>query len=193
MAISRLCSIPNCGKGGRITRGLCSAHYHRLCRHGDPLGGGTSHGDLLAWITAHASYEGDDCLKWPFNDHPAGPGATYIDGKKVKVTRVMCELAHGPAPSPDHEAAHSCGKAHEGCIHPGHLRWDTHKGNHEDRIDHDTANRGETNGQARLTSDDVLAIRAMSEDFTQTVIAAKFGVSRQTISDIQRRRRWHWL
>jgi len=38
MASSRLCSIPNCSKP-HFTQGFCCAHYRRLQRHGDPVGG----------------------------------------------------------------------------------------------------------------------------------------------------------
>ncbi len=192
MANSRLCSIPNCCKPAR-TRGWCGAHYHRYLRHGSPTGGSTAHGELLSWIDAHRTYRGEECLIWPFNNHPSGPGVTYIGGKKVKVTRIMCEKANGPAPSPRHEAAHNCGKGHEWCIHPQHLRWDTHHGNQLDRIEHGTSNRGETNGQSILTADDVRQIRALKGKATQSELADVFGVVRQTVSDIQRGRRWAWL
>lgn len=35
----RICQIDGCGRK-HVARGLCGAHYHRLSRHGDPLGGG---------------------------------------------------------------------------------------------------------------------------------------------------------
>lgn len=40
-AHTRECSLSGCGKPA-ITRGMCNAHYRRLLRHGDPLGGGPS-------------------------------------------------------------------------------------------------------------------------------------------------------
>jgi hypothetical protein len=42
MATTLICSIPNCDKGGRLKRGLCSPHYQRWRAHGDPLAGGSS-------------------------------------------------------------------------------------------------------------------------------------------------------
>lgn len=186
------CTVPGCGRKAR-GHGLCGAHYMRQRRTGDPTGSNRSEAELLTWIRDHVDYSGDGCLTWPFNTHPNGSGATYIEGKKCKSTRIMCELAHGPSPSPDHEAAHNCGKGHEWCIHPQHLRWDTHHENQLDRIEHGTANRGETNGQAKLTADDVRAIRAMQGSATQQDIADRFEVSRRTISDIHRGRRWSWL
>lgn len=46
MAITRLCSIPGCGKL-HVARGFCSKHYQRLKKHGDPL--------FSTW------YEGAEC------------------------------------------------------------------------------------------------------------------------------------
>ncbi|OHV81608.1 hypothetical protein LCM4573_21220 [Rhizobium sp. LCM 4573] len=165
----------------------------RQRRTGDPLGSNRREAKLLKWIRDHAEYDGDGCLTWPFHKHPVAPGDTYIEGRKAKATRIMCEIAHGPAPSPDHETAHSCGMAHEWCIHPQHLRWDTHKGNHEDRIEHGTSNRGEHNGRAKLTAADVRAIRELRGKATQEDIADRFNVSRRTIGDIYNGRRWAWL
>jgi len=34
--IPKKCTIGGCGKGGRITRNLCSGHYHKYLRYGDP-------------------------------------------------------------------------------------------------------------------------------------------------------------
>lgn len=57
----------------------------------------------------------------------------------------------------------------EGCHNDGNyknnkldnLRWDTHKGNHQDRLRHGTSNRGIKNGCAKLTDDCVRSIRSM--------------------------------
>lgn len=38
MAVTRLCSVPDCGKRHKA-RGYCLAHHHRFMRYGDPLGG----------------------------------------------------------------------------------------------------------------------------------------------------------
>jgi hypothetical protein len=59
-------------------------------------------------------------------------------GHFERATRVMCKLAHGPAPTPKHHAAHSCGKGHEACINPKHLRWATPRENAADAKLHGT-------------------------------------------------------
>src|SRR5690606_15358396 len=34
--IAKKCSIDGCENGGRITKNLCSSHYHKYLRYGDP-------------------------------------------------------------------------------------------------------------------------------------------------------------
>jgi hypothetical protein len=138
-------------------------------------------------------------LIWPFARHePKRGGRGYgklrgSDGGERYAHRVMCELVHGDPPSPTHQAAHNCGQGHLGCVNPHHLRWDTTQGNADDRVIHGTENKGSRNGQAKLTEDDVIAIRKLLGHETQRKIANRFGVSRVTVSDIARGRRWGWL
>lgn len=40
----------------------------------------------------------------------------------------MCELFHGPAPTPEHEASHLCDQNWL-CVMPFHLIWETKKEN----------------------------------------------------------------
>ncbi|WP_143535381.1 hypothetical protein [Rhizobium sp. N122] len=196
MADLRLCSIPDCGNA-RKTKCYCNAHYKRLRRHGNPLGGRTRtpNGELLPWIHEVALHHtGTDCLTWPF-----GRGATKdygmlrVDDKMVYTHRYICELVHGSPPTPDHDAAHSCGKGHEGCVAPGHLDWKTRAENVADTLVHGTRNRGERNGQAKLTEADVRIIIALNGTETRCKMADRFGVSSRAIADIHRGRRWAWL
>jgi hypothetical protein len=75
------------------------------------------------------------------------------------------------------------------------LRYDTPKGNHADRLKHGTSNRGENHGQARLTAEDVRAIRAeyAAGGVTQQAIADRYRVSRLTVGDAINRRTWAHL
>ena len=75
----------------------------------------------MEWLRDHVSFEGDECLIWPFTRMSGYAGHITIDGHQQYACRVMCGLAHGPAPTPRHETAHSCGNGVEGCINPKHL------------------------------------------------------------------------
>src|SRR5687767_14275504 len=99
MATQRICSIPDCGKK-HFGRGWCAAHWVRWQRHGDPLGGGIPHGEAQRYFRdVVLSYDGDECLRWPYADDGKGYGVMRLDGKIAYVHRRVCEYARGPAPS----------------------------------------------------------------------------------------------
>lgn len=143
------CKIDGC-KGYAFGHGYCGKHYQRLRRSGDPLGGRTMVGDPLKFIHEVAvPFTGDECLTWPYARTLAGYGALKLNGQ-LTVSRFVCELAHGAPSSEDLVAAHSCGKGHEGCVNPKHLRWATQKENMADKIIHGTAHNGYTKARAAL-------------------------------------------
>jgi hypothetical protein len=139
-------------------------------------------------------YDGDECLIWPFYRNAGGYGLLRDQGRSRDAHRVICEVAHGLPPTQFHEAAHTCGNGHLGCVTKGHLVWKTHRENEADKISHGTILRGESNANAKLTRDNVLSIRAeLSGHRTKTAIAAQFGVSIRTVSQIQSGNLWGWL
>lgn len=190
------CAIEGCDRD-HLARGYCVVHYNRLLLHGDPLGGGhyrASNGEPMAWLLDHVDHDGDECLPWPYGRCSKGYAQVHLpDGRKVQATRVMCAEAHGEPIDPELQAAHSCGKGHEGCIHPGHLRWATVVENHADKIEHGTIIRGEAQHQAKLTADQVLEIRASAGVVSQADMARRFNIAPSAISKIIRRKAWAWL
>lgn len=146
-------------------------------------------GVQVPWLLEHVNYEGDDCLKWPFSLVPGRPCVTW-DGKTRIASRVMCELRNGPPPSTKHDAAHSCGKGHEGCVNPNHLRWATRKENFADMVRHGTRVQGEGHWNSVLTEQKVRDIREMAEVLPIGLIANEFGVSRATVHHAVNRKTW---
>lgn len=186
------CAVEGCGKPIR-SRGFCEAHYRSLRKYGDPLtasiGGARICGARIGQARTFFEnevlpYKGDDCLVWPFTRATSGYAQLWREGRNVYVTRLICEAIYGPPPTDKHHAAHSCGKGHEGCVNPQHLRWATPRDNHADRITHGTNGR-------KLADADVLAIRKASG--THREIAAKFGVSNGTIGLIKSYKTWRHL
>jgi hypothetical protein len=82
------------------------------------------------------SYKGDDCLLWPFKIATSGYAQFMYNYERHSAHRFMCILTHGDPPSPEHQAAHSCGVRH--CINPRHLSWKTPAGNSADKLIHGT-------------------------------------------------------
>lgn len=194
MAPQRICSIPDCGKP-RHARTWCGSHYQRWTKFGDPTGGGPDRplrGSLPGYLEdVVMTFEEDDCLLWPFAKTNAGYGVIRMDGKNVVVSRYVCERVHGRPPTPEHEAAHSCGNGHLGCVSLKHLSWKTPVENQADRIIHGTTNRGERHGMSKLTKQDVLNIRSSQE--TNVALAHRYGVGVGSINNVLARRTWGWL
>lgn len=137
------------------------------------------------------TYEGVDCLTWPFGKALNGYGLMRHDDRTQYVHRLACERVHGPAPTPKHEAAHSCGN--RACVNPHHLSWKTRVGNQADRLLHGTHNRGERQGSHKLTEADVHRIRHLEGRLSQTNIADRFGIAPSTVNNIHSGKRWGWL
>lgn len=194
MAISAICSIPDCGKV-RHARAMCYRHYSNLRNTGDPIVSlGTRKGAPSAFIEKVLS--GDIelpaamCLTWPYSRSDSGYGGLKVGRTYQYAHRVICEAVNGPPPSHQHEAAHSCGKGHLGCIDPRHLAWKTHAENHADCDTHGTRYRGDAHTNSKLKAADIPIIRQMATIETQTSIARSFGVSVSTINDVMKGKTW---
>lgn len=74
------------------------------------------------------------------------------------------------------------------CANPFHLFLGTKGDNARDAMAKDRHCRGERNGQARLTEDQVRAIR--SDGRKQGAIAAEYGIRQTTVSEIKHGNLW---
>lgn len=193
MAALRLCSIPDCGKPVH-GHDFCPAHYGRWRRYGDPMSGRTARGAPAIYLKETVlPYRGDACLIWPYARLQDGRAEMRHSGRTVYVSRLVCETIQGPPPTPKHEAAHSCGNGHGGCVTPLHLSWKLPNANHADKIRHGTTNRGTKSPMSKLTNEDVRKIRALQGIVTQKELALMFGVTKANISAIHTGRSWGWL
>lgn len=188
----KLCGVDGCESPSGYY-GYCLKHGRRWKLYGDPEAFSARYRRVHKWLEDHATYKGDGCLKWPFSVGDHGRGAVVMNGNGMSAPRAMCTLAHGGPPTSEHEAAHSCGKGHEGCVNPNHLRWATASENRMDMIDHGTFRRGEKVNTAKLTADQVREIRHIGRSQSGRSLAQRFDVSPAAISAILTRRAWAWL
>lgn len=172
----KLCSVPGCERHA-LKRGFCNAHYLRWWRHGDPLHGRALKGEPLAWLKAHAGFDSDECLIWPFRASQFEYGLVRYEERSQVASRVMCRLAHGEPPEGKPWALHSCHTP--ACCNPNHLRWGTEAENAADRIGDGTHMIGEKHPGAKLTEADVRAIRASSARTAD--LARQYGVTRSCL------------
>lgn len=192
------CCVDGCNRNAhrRVSgrAGLCHMHYRRQRLYGDPLGGRTPNGEPLKFVLEVVlPYQGGECLLWPFSDDGRGYARLQDGDKPVSVHRYVCTLVNGEPPTPEHEAAHNCGKGNLGCVTPGHLEWKTPAENCADKLIHGTHQRGVQNGRAKITEAEAREILRMRGSAPLRVIAAEFGVSISAVNQIYRGCNWSWI
>lgn len=195
MASKRICTIPDCGKP-HMAKGYCNSHYLKLYTKGDPLWSPPKKKcvEAMEFIDDVVMNQHDTgCLHWPFMTNPQGYARIQIDGKQKMVSRIVCDRVKGAPPSPHHEAAHSCGNGHLGCVSKWHLSWKTSKENKDDQVIHGTRLKGEKIPASKLTEHDVRKIISLKDEVRNKDLSAMFGVAPATISGITKRHQWKWI
>ncbi len=132
----------------------------------------------------HLKYQGDDCVYWPFcTEGRVGRGIVGHLGKRYWAHRLMCEMAHGPAPADKPQACHSCGHGDHGCVNPKHLSWGTNSENQLLRYAQGRGNPNPTGNKGRYTPEQIAEMRDLyaSGDYTQMQLTERFGCSLGTI------------
>lgn len=187
------CTVDGCSTK-HSTKGLCLKHARRLEKYGSLNGFHEGYLRTRRWMQENVAYEGDDCLAWPFTRSPdTGRGNATWNGKETSAPRVMCIMAYGEPPTEAHEAAHSCGNGHLGCINPRHLRWTTRSGNIADMAEHGTLRRGSAVNTSKLSADQVREIRQRAASERQNKLAREYGVTVSAVCSIVNRKSWAWL
>jgi hypothetical protein len=101
---------------------------------------------------------------------------------------LVCTAFAGPRPSSAHEVAHCDGDPRNN--HADNLRWDTGAGNAADRIKHGTHQLGERGSKAKVTNAQAAEIRLLGDTtaLSYREIGERFGLSKQAVRDIIKRR-----
>lgn len=117
-----------------------------------------------------------------------GYGRFNIGGHIFHAHRVAWEFTNGPV-TDGMRVLHKCDNPP--CVNPAHLFLGTQTDNMQDCATKDRTTRGSRNIHAKLTSDDVMAIRRDSRP--QTEIAVSYNVHPSLICKIRRRKCWAHL
>jgi hypothetical protein len=147
-------------------------------------------GKGIVFLREHMDDADGPCLIWPMARDNFGYPQCGYNGRTYRVGRLLCELLYGPAPSPKHHAAHSCGRGQDGCVHPKHIRWATPKENMADSVRLGRAGRPRGEACRKLTEEDVAQIIALKGQKTQLEIGLMFGVKGKQIGRIHRGENW---
>ena len=111
----------------------------------------------------------------------------------LKIHSLILETYVGPCPT-GMECRHLNGIRGDNRL--DNLCWGTRSENQKDRIQHNTSNRGERNGLAKLTERDVRMIVYIYQTglfSTQEEIANIFNINQGTISGVIHRKSWKHL
>jgi len=187
------CCIKGCEKNA-LARGMCAMHYRRQSLYGDPTAVKLRqlHGADLATRLAHYTKKGAGCWEWTGSRDPNGYGRLNIGGYPALAHRLSWQV-HCHEISPEQHVLHRCDNP--ACVRPDHLFLGDQADNNHDMIAKGRfspgVSLGEDHGHAKLTDDDVRAIRA--HPGPQTAIAKQFGISQAQVSDIKRRKSWAHL
>jgi hypothetical protein len=128
------------------------------------------------------------CLVWTGATTNGGYGVTKIGGQQHYVHRLVWTQAFGPPP---HQVCHHCDNPP--CARLDHLFAGTAAANSADMVAKHRQALGERNRHAKLTPDEVIAIRSLAGRLSQLNIAALYGVSEPTVNHIIKRRTWRHL
>lgn len=191
------------GEGARIKMAEEVKFWSKVDKNGPMM----SHMDTQCWV-------------WTAARSSTGYGAFTYANQLTSTHRISWILTNGPIPNRSLCVCHHCDN--RSCCNPDHLFLGTRADNNADCVakgrsavgdkngsrkhperlirgsDHFSAKhperlaRGESNGMAKLTEDQVIAIRALyaSGGISQRSLAAKFGVTQPLIKGITKRQTW---
>lgn len=134
------------------------------------------------------SHEGSSCWHWTGGLSRDGYGKLTLRGYERFAHRISYEAHKGPIPANAPVVRHLCNNP--SCVNPAHLAAGTHADNMRDKIVAGSV-RGTNNPRARLTEDQVRAIKHSSE--SANTIVDHYGVSYHTVRDIRAGRSWRHL
>ena len=134
------------------------------------------------------------CLLWQGATH-AGYGVVIRSGRRLRLHRVVVELADGKPIPPGLHVRHVCPRApHRACLERRHLAIGTPADNVADMVAAGRQARGERHGLHKLTVAMVRhARRARRQGASYRTLAAQAGVTKGTMHSAVRGETWGWL
>lgn len=148
------------------------------------------------------------CWNWPFDSRNHKGYAALLNNScgEYDAYKWAITLDGRPNPNPISDPPlhirHTC--HNKSCCNPNHLIWGTTYENRQDTVEIGNHARGETNGHAKLTEENVRYIRSVGElgrsrwprrlePNSQAQLAEEFNVSPETINNILAGRVWKHL
>lgn len=129
------------------------------------------------------------CWVWTGATTRDGYGRLWFFDRDSQVHRVSYELHVGPVP-PGKLVRHRCDN--RPCVRPEHLLPGTIADNNRDTVERGRTHRGERVHSAKLTQEQVFAIRVLfaAGEATRYELARRFNVTHRTICYVIKGRSW---
>ena len=143
--------------------------------------------EILLRLIRNTSITPTGCWEWLGSKSVAGYGRIKFDGRYWATHRLMAHLKIDDVDE-NSIVCHRCDNP--SCLNPEHLFIGTQKDNVNDRDAKGRRNqaRGERQGSAKLTEDQVKAIRLDTRK--QSVIAKEYGSTRTHVGNLKANRAW---
>lgn len=145
-------------------------------------------------LTCHSKFFGkfeidaNGCWNWNGGVQHGGYGMGHARNKTIAAHRLSYELHIGKIPE-GLCVLHRCDNPP--CVNPNHLFLGTHQDNIDDKILKERQYKGVHHHRAKLTEEEIKAIRAEPNYRGVTAILSKrFGVTDVNICDIRSRKTW---
>lgn len=143
------------------------------------------HIHVLERVLANVMTNENGCWLWMGARNKGGYGALWLDGEVKYTHRVVGVVFLALDEDSGQYVLHNCDT--RACCNPSHLRLGSHADNMAD-----ASAKGRLS--KKLRPDEVIEIRRLrAEGHTQQALADRFGVSRMTIRQIERRETWRHL
>lgn len=186
------CSVSGCKNIGKITKGLCRKHYHRMRRNEH-----TDETVIIGYdkrrLLANCEKVDSGCWEWK-RYTKLGYGITCLNGEILGAHRASWIIFRGEIPE-GMQVNHKC--HNRKCINPDHLYVGTQQQNVDDMINagREVKAHGERSGMTTLKNNDVIKLREMlsSGNHTQKQLSMIFKVCESTIRNIRDKKTWKYL
>lgn len=189
------CTAPECSKPFFAKR-LCKRHYERFRKfhrlHNINTSLDLSDPDrVMGWIKKNVAITENRCWEWQ-RSLARGYAVLRIKYKLYRGIRVVAHIHHGMPLDSALFVCHKCDNRK--CLNPDHLFLGTNKDNILDAKQKGRTARGSGHGSAKLTEEQVVAIRLMHrEGATLVELSRQFGIGSAGLHAIVNRKLWQHI